>query len=101
MGTLSNIAPTTGAKTVNVSTGNYERITFAASVLATTETVAVNILLPDGVSVIAAMDTTGSTGGLTATNPTRTYYGGADYQIVKSATAGSCGVYTIPVGKDG
>lgn len=101
MGTLSNIAPTTGAKTVNVSTGNYQRITFAASVLATTETVGVNILLPDGVAVVPAMDVNGSIAGLTATNATRTYYGGADYQLVKSATAGNCGVYTIPVGKDG
>lgn len=100
MATIQNIAPTTASATVTVGCENYERVTFAASVLATTETVAVNVLLPDGVTAVPAMDTAGAITGLTATNGTRTYYGGADYQLVKSATAGNCGVYTIPVGKD-
>jgi hypothetical protein len=100
MATVQVIAPITGSSTVtSPSTLNYERVVFAASVLATTESVIVNVVLPDGVSVAVAPDVNGVYTGLTATNPVRTYFGGPEYQLVKASTAGACGVYLIPVGK--
>ena len=98
-GPITLILPATGGSTSPViSTGNYERFYLAASVLATTETVTVNVVLPDGVAVVSPLDVNG-TAGLTATNPIRVFFGGPDITVTKSATAGACGVYLIPVGK--
>lgn len=91
------LAPqTAGATIAPQNCQAYHRVTFVASNLATTETVTVGIQLPGNV-VIPALSTDGSAAGLSATNPTRTYYGGADYVLVKSGTAGACGVYLVPV----
>ena len=98
MATITLIRPQTGSgSSAIISTGNYERFYIVGSVLAGAETVTVNTILPDGVAAVATQDVNNST-GLTATNPTRVYFGGPDIQVSKSATAGACGVYLIPVG---
>lgn len=96
------LAPTTAAKTTAdglvVPGLNYERITFTASNLATTETASVLLVMPDG-TFVPAMSVEGVSGaaGLTATNPSRTFYGGADYILTKLATAGAAGLWWAPV----
>jgi hypothetical protein len=93
MGQLTLISPTTAGGTQTVSTENYQYITFTASGLATTETCSVTVQLPDGQAAVPAMDVNGASGGLTATNKTRNYYGGPNYVVTQSVTAGSSGVY--------
>jgi hypothetical protein len=87
------ISPQTAGATVNDDTGAYQYVTFTAPGLATTETCSVSILVPDGLTPVVAKDVNGSTGGLTATTKTRTYFGGPTYVLVLSATAGNCGLY--------
>lgn len=93
MAQQTRIKPTTGGGTDHLPTDEYQYITICAPALATAETCAVSIDMPDGQTAVPALDINGQSGGLTATNKTRTYIGGPTYKLVLSATAASCGVY--------
>lgn len=102
MATVQLLAPQAGALTnaaaLQVDYANYERVTFFADNLATTETAVVSILTPSG-TFIPAPDVNGVVTGLSATNPARQFFGGLPYVVNKSATAGACGLWYAPVGK--
>jgi hypothetical protein len=100
MATEVLLQPTSaGATVVAPDAMNYERVTFSAGNLATIEAVIVNILLPDGKAVLAEDCILGTVTGLVAGAPSKTYFGGATYQLVASTTAGLSGVYMTLVGK--
>lgn len=76
-----------------LNTPNYEFISFAATPL-TTDTIAVNIVLPDG-NVAPAPDLQGVTTGLSTSAKVRTYRGGSDFQLVKTGTTDNVYTYYI------
>ncbi len=87
------LSPQKAGATVNTETSNYQYVTFSAPGLAGAETCSVSVHVPDGLTDVVALDVNGSAGGLTATNPTRTYFGGPNYKLVLSATVANCGLY--------
>ena len=93
MSQITLVSPQKAGTTVSSDTQNYQYVTFSAPGLAGAETCSVNVAVPDGLNDVPALDVTGSSAGLTATNPTRTYFGGPTYSMVLSATVANCGLY--------
>lgn len=93
MSQITLVSPQTAGTTVNQDTQAYQYVTFNAPGLAGGETCSVSVHVPDGNTDVVAKDVNGSTSGLTASNPVRTYFGGPNYKLVLSSTAGNCGLY--------
>jgi hypothetical protein len=93
MSQVTLLSPQTAGATVTEDTGAYQYVAFSAPGLAGAETCTVSVLVPDGLTAVTARDVNGSTAGLSAGNPTRTYFGGPTYKLVLSSTAGNCGLY--------
>ncbi len=85
-------APADADGTFLQDSSGYPTVTFS-SPLTSTDVVAVNILLPDGATAVAAPDVTGAITGLTATVPSRVYIGGPTYQLVRTNHASAIGIY--------
>jgi hypothetical protein len=86
-------SPAKTGTTVIVDSQSYQFIIFSAPALAGGETCSVSINVPDGLTAVAAADIAGVTTGLTASNPTRVFFGGPQYKLVLSTTASNCGLY--------
>lgn len=93
MAQVTLIRPQQAGATVSEDTQAYQYVTFSAPGLAGGETCSVSVQVPDGLTAVAARDVNGTATGLTASNPTRTYFGGPTYELVLSATASDCGLY--------
>ncbi len=87
------LSPQKAGATVNIDTSNYQYVTFSAPGLAGAETCSVSVHVPDGLTDVVARDVNGTTTGLTSSALTRTFFGGPNYKLVLSATAGNCGLY--------
>jgi len=86
-------SPAKTGTTVIQDSQSYQYITFSAPGLAGAETCSVSINVPDGLTAVVAKDVNGSSAGLTAASPTKTYFGGPEYKLVLSTTAANCGLY--------
>lgn len=93
MSQITLVEPQKAGTTVLQETGNYQYVTFSAPALAGGETCSVSVAVPDGLTNVVAKDVNGTATGLTASNPTRTFFGGPTYSLVLSATASNCGLY--------
>ena len=93
MSQITLYSPAKTGTTATQDTQSYQYVTFSAPALAGGETCSVSVAVPDGMTAVAAKDVNGTATGLTATNPTRTYFGGPQYKLVLSTTASNCGLY--------
>lgn len=103
MATIQQLAPQTGVLTTQTpfDTAAYASVTLSADLLAGAETVTVYqaITPPGGTTTYTpAVNSNGAAAVLTASLSACNLPGGLEYAFVKSATAGSCGVYLTPGG---
>ena len=75
-----------------ISTNGYRHVAFTSNV-SSTDTVTVNVNLPDGNTPVLAPDINGVYTGLAVAAPTRWYIGGVDYILSKVGTAAAATVY--------
>jgi hypothetical protein len=92
MAQLTIQAPANAGGTFFQDTGSYPNVTFSCP-LTSTDAVAVNIFLPDGLAPVPAPDVTGAITGLTAAVPSRVYVGGPTYVLVRTNPATVIGIY--------
>lgn len=83
------------AGAIDIDTSNYEMVAISSNVLVShgSDSVTVDLVLPDGQGVVPAIDINGGNVGFDPPNMTRWYYGGPTYRITKVGTSSKAGLY--------